>query len=107
MTKIRAIVAEDHPAFLQRRVSLLSAECDVVATAEDGRLALALVREHKPALVVLDIQMPRLNGIEVARELARDPHPPAAGICSVETDSDVAAAARQTGALALCLQGVD
>jgi len=71
-----------------------------VATAQDGRLALDLVRQHKPELVVLDLQMPRLNGIEVARELARDAQPPAVAMCSVETDSEVVEAARQAGAQA-------
>jgi len=100
LAKIRAIVAEDHTAFRQRIVSLLSADFDVVATARDGRLALDLVRTHKPDLVVLDIQMPSLNGLEVAREWARDAQTPAIVVCSVETDQEVVEAAKQAGALA-------
>lgn len=100
VARIRAIVVDDHPGFLQSVVSFLAADFDVVATARDGRSALDLVRQHKPDLVVLDIQMPKLNGIEVARELAKDSWTPAVVICSVETDPEVVEAARKAGALA-------
>ena len=83
---------------------MLSTEFDVVATAGGGLLALELVRRHKPDVVVLDIQMPGLNSIEVARELTRDAQPPRLVICSVETDSEVLKAARQAGALAYVLK---
>ena len=62
MSKIRLIVADDSPLFLQKFVSVLAVEFDIVATAEDGNTALDLIHRHKPDLVVLDLYMPGLNG---------------------------------------------
>lgn len=97
MARTRIIVADDNPAFRQKLTSLLAIEFDVVATAADGKSALDLVRSHKPDLVVLDLGMPVLNGMEVTRELAK--HSPSVVICSVETDPEIVEALRQAGAL--------
>jgi DNA-binding NarL/FixJ family response regulator len=98
LARLRIIVADDNPAFLRELTSLLAPEFDVVATAANGRSALDLIRRYKPDLVVLDLGMPLLNGIEVTRELAK--HTPPVVICSVETDPEVVEAAQRAGALA-------
>jgi DNA-binding NarL/FixJ family response regulator len=98
LARLRIIVADDNPAFLRELTSLLAPEFDVVATAANGRSALDLIRRYKPDLVVLDLGMPLLNGIEVTRELAK--HSPPVVICSVETDPEVVEAAQRAGALA-------
>ena len=98
MARLRIIVADDNPAFLRELTSLLAPEFDVVATAANGRSALDVIRRYKPDLVVLDLGMPLLNGIEVTRELAK--HSPPVVICSVETDPEVVEAAQRAGALA-------
>jgi DNA-binding NarL/FixJ family response regulator len=100
LERIRVVVADDNAPFLQKLGSLLASEFDVVATAGDGKLALDLIRQHKPDLVVLDIQMPELNGIEVTRELAIFAQSTPVVICSVETDPEIVEAALQAGALA-------
>ena len=100
MARPRIFVADDNPAFLRELASLLAAEFDVVATATDGRSALGLIRRYKPDLVVLDLAMPVLNGIEVSRELAMSSSNPPVVICSVETDPEVVEAARKAGAAA-------
>jgi len=94
----RIVVAEDNPAFLQKLISLLAVEFDVVGAAGDGKSALDLIRRHQPEVVVLDLCMPILNGIEVTREVAK--YSPPVVICSVETDPEVIEAALQAGALA-------
>ena len=99
MARLRVIVADDHSAFLQQVVSLLATECDVVASASDGRSALDLIRRYEPDVVVLDIGMPILNGIEVTRELGKGLRCPPIVICSVEADPAVVEAAREAGAL--------
>ena len=63
MTRLRLTVADDSPPFLQKLVSLLAVDFDVVATAADGKTALDLIRRYEPDLVVLDLNMPALNGI--------------------------------------------
>jgi DNA-binding NarL/FixJ family response regulator len=100
LSKLRIIVADDNPAFLRELTSLLAAEFEVVATATDGNSALDLIRRYTPDLVVLDLVMPALNGIEVSRELAKSSSSPPVVICSVETDPEIVETARQAGALA-------
>jgi len=100
LKKPRIVVADDNPPFLQNVVSLLAAEFDVVATASDGRSALELVRRHEPDIVIIDLHMPGLNGIEVIKHLAEHPPSPPVVVCSVETDPEIIDAARQAGALA-------
>jgi DNA-binding NarL/FixJ family response regulator len=68
---IRIIIADDHQIVRQGLKTLLEKEPDmqVVAEAEDGRRTLSLVRELVPHIVVLDVEMPDLNGIEAARQI--------------------------------------
>jgi two-component system nitrate/nitrite response regulator NarL len=98
LARLRLIVADDSPHFLGKFVSVLQVEFDVVATAADGRTALDLIRRHKPDLVVLDLFMPGLNGIEVTRELAKNSPSLPVVICSTETDPEIVEAARKAGA---------
>lgn len=100
MAQLRIVVADDNPAFLQKLTSLLAVEFDIVAIARDGKTALDFIRHYKPDVAVLDLGMPALNGIDVTRELAKNPPSPPVVICSVETDPEIVEAARQAGALA-------
>lgn len=69
---ITCVVADDHPALVEAVRVLLAAEgFKVVATATDGEEALRLIEEHRPDVAVLDLSMPRLGGIEVARVARR------------------------------------
>jgi DNA-binding NarL/FixJ family response regulator len=69
---VRVLIADDHPVFRDGLASLLSTQPDVevVATAADGAEAVALAAEHRPDVVVMDLQMPELNGIDATRRLA-------------------------------------
>lgn len=71
----RVLVVDDHPSFRRCARALLAEEgFEVVGEAGDGATALALAAELAPELVLLDIQLPDLDGFEVAsRLLARDP----------------------------------
>ena len=75
---LRVVVADDEPIGRQRLVRLLQAELDtdVVAACADGEDAVEAIREHAPDLVLLDIQMPRLDGFEVVAALG-EAHQPA------------------------------
>jgi DNA-binding NarL/FixJ family response regulator len=70
----RVLVVDDHPSFRRCARALLTAEgFEVVGEAEDGASALALAAELAPELVLLDVQLPDLDGFEVAsRLLGRD-----------------------------------
>jgi DNA-binding NarL/FixJ family response regulator len=68
--KVTAVVADDHPAVLEAVGDYLQKRgVDVIGRALDGEEALELVRRRKPRVVLADLRMPRLGGIELARRL--------------------------------------
>jgi len=69
MSKARVLLADDHRIVIEGLKKLLEPEYDVVATVEDGRALIAAVGELKPDVVVADISMPHLNGIEAVRQI--------------------------------------
>jgi DNA-binding NarL/FixJ family response regulator len=73
MARLRVLVADDHTIVRQGLVSILKAadEFDVVAEAADGHEAVDKALQTRPDVVVLDITMPRLNGLEAARRIHR------------------------------------
>jgi DNA-binding NarL/FixJ family response regulator len=68
---VRVVVAEDHPLVREGVVAALrrDAEIDVVGMAEDGLAAMELASEHQPDVVVLDLSLPRLDGVGVLERL--------------------------------------
>jgi CheY-like chemotaxis protein len=72
-TRARILVVDDEAAIREYETSLLSELGHEVLTAADGAEALRLARERRPHLVLLDIMMPELSGIEVCRQLRADP----------------------------------
>ncbi len=74
---LRVVLADDHLILRQALKSLLEqAGLDVVADEPDGQAAVEAVRRLAPDVVVLDVAMPLLNGVEAAREITRTtPHP--------------------------------
>jgi two-component system nitrate/nitrite response regulator NarL len=77
------LIVDDHDGFRHAATSLLDAEgFDVVGTAAGGRDALAEVARLHPQIVLVDIQLPDLDGFAVAERLARDPQPPAVVLIS-------------------------
>lgn len=75
--KIRVIIAEDQSMVLGALAALLESEGDiaVVGQARNGMEALKMVRTHKPDLLLTDIEMPEMSGLEVAAELKRQESP--------------------------------
>lgn len=88
MRKIRILLADDHQLMRRGVRLMLEREPDltVVGEASDGREAVALAKSLKPEVVVMDIGMPNLNGIEAAHQLTQD-HPELA-IVMVSMHSD-------------------
>ena len=75
--KTRVVLADDHLIFNEALKQVLDkAGLEVVATVSDGRAAVEAVRRLAPDVVVLDVAMPLLNGVDAAREITSvDPHP--------------------------------
>ena len=69
---IRAVVADDHPAVLRSVCDvLIDAGVDVVGRASNGEEAVTKIEATRPTVAVIDVRMPRLNGIEVASQISR------------------------------------
>ena len=68
---LRIVLADDHVAYRAYLRSLLEAQGDIVVAAEasDGEAAVSAAREHEPDIVLLDLVMPGLDGIEAARRI--------------------------------------
>src|SRR3954465_6287289 len=71
---MRVVLADDHPIVLGGLRALLQAEAgvEIVAAVPDGASALAVIRAHEPHIAVLDINMPRLSGLDVLEALEQD-----------------------------------
>jgi DNA-binding NarL/FixJ family response regulator len=97
-------VADDHVPLLAAVRRLLAAEFDVVRTASDGQAALHAVADVDPDSVVLDLSMPELNGIEVARRLRGARSRAKVVVLTVHDDPDLLRAALEAGALGYVLK---
>jgi DNA-binding NarL/FixJ family response regulator len=71
MKRPRVLLADDHSLVLEGFRRILEDECDVVGTAEDGRALLEAAARLKPHVILLDISMPLLNGIDATRQLKK------------------------------------
>ena len=99
MGRIRVLLADDHEAMLDRVADLLADEFDVIGTAIDGRQALKAARELKPDVLVLDISMPVMNGIETAYRLRQAGAKTRIIFLTVHDDPDYVREALEAGAL--------
>jgi DNA-binding NarL/FixJ family response regulator len=107
--KIRVLLADDHKLFRAGIRSLLLGldDVDVVAEAGDGRAALRLVEVHRPDLVLLDIMMPGLNGLDTAARIAGSDTRSRVIILSMNADEDSVLKALRAGALGYLVKTAD
>jgi DNA-binding NarL/FixJ family response regulator len=106
---IRLVIADDHPVFRRGLARTIAATegLEVVAEAADGREACDAVRRFSPDVAIVDLQMPGMHGLEVARTLARDC--PSVGILVLTMSDDEATiwAALRAGARGYLLKSAD
>lgn len=69
MNRPRVLLADDHRLLLEAFTKLLEPACEIVGTVGDGRALLSVARELQPDIIVLDIAMPLLNGLDAGRQL--------------------------------------
>ena len=103
---MRVVIADDHPVFRHGlRVLLEDLGVEVVAEAADGEEAVAVTLRERPDVVLMDLQMPALTGIEATRRLiAADPEVRVL-VLTMVADDDALFAAVQAGALGYVLKG--
>jgi DNA-binding NarL/FixJ family response regulator len=72
MNRPRVLLADDHPLFQAGLRSLLEVQCEVVGVVGDGRSLVEAASRLQPEVIVLDISLPLLNGIDAARQIKRE-----------------------------------
>lgn len=97
--EIRVVIADDHPIFRRglRMVIETDPRLNVVAEAEDGQMALAEVKRLRPQVAVLDMDMPHLDGLAVAREIREQQLPVAVAFLTMHKDEAIVNAALDLG----------
>ncbi len=98
MRRPRVLLADDHRLIREAFARLLESECDVVGAVGDGRALLEAAPDLRPDIVVLDIAMPLLNGLDAARQLRRLMPGVKLIFLTVSEDPDLAAEAFRVGA---------
>ena len=99
MRKLRVLLADDHPGLLAAVRNLLKTDTDVIGCAHDGNGLLEAAMKLQPDIIVTDISMPKLSGIQVAHRLRESGCSSRIVFLTVHTDPDVIRAALETGAL--------
>ena len=96
---VRVLLADDNEAMLARVAAMLPPSCVVVAAVTDGRAALAAAQQLLPDVIVLDLSMPGLNGIEVATRVRALGLPSAVVFLTVHDEDELIEAAIEAGGL--------
>jgi DNA-binding NarL/FixJ family response regulator len=92
------LLADDHPGVAKALTRLLSFECDVVAVVSDGTEVATAAARLQPVVVVVDVNLPNVNGLEVCREITSNESLARVIVMSGMLDDDIADQARSAGA---------
>ena len=92
------LVVDDNEAMRARVAAVLARECEVVGSVQDGQAALEAAETLKPDVIVLDISMPGMSGLEVATRLRKAGSSTAVVFLTVHDEEEVILAAKAAGA---------
>jgi len=100
----RVVIADDHTLIVEAFKKLLEPACEVVGTVTDGRALLAAARDLRPDVVVLDVAMPLLNGLDAGRYIKKIDRTIRLVFVTACEDPDIAAQALRAGGSAYLLK---
>jgi DNA-binding NarL/FixJ family response regulator len=104
MTRPRILIADDHRVVAEGLKSLLEGEYEIAGIVEDGEALLAAVPELKPDLVIADVSMPGLSGIDCLRRLRQSGDETPVVLLTMHAETEFAVAALQEGATGYVLK---
>ena len=104
MTRPRVLLADDHLLLREAFTRLIEEECEVVGSVGDGRAVLAEAPRLQPDIVVMDVAMPLLNGLDAARQLRQLMPRVKVIFLTMNEDPDIAAEAFRAGAAGFLLK---
>src|SRR5262245_21195932 len=104
MSGPRVLLADDHTMLLGALEQLLAPECDIIGQVSDGLSRVSAAERLKPDVIVLDIGMPGLSGLEAARQVKKVAPAAKLVFLTMYEDSDLAAEAFRAGASAYLLK---
>jgi DNA-binding NarL/FixJ family response regulator len=104
MTRPRVLIADDHSMVVDGLRGLLEADYEVVGTVADGRAVMPAVKELRPDIVIIDISMPSLNGLDCARRIRESGLEAKIVVLTMHPDPTLAREALEGGASAYVLK---
>jgi DNA-binding NarL/FixJ family response regulator len=104
MSKPRVLIADDHTLVVEAFETLLAPACDVIGHVADGRAMVAAARQHRPDVIVVDVGMPLLNGLDAGRQVRQFDPSIRLVFVTMNEDPDLAAEAFRAGASAYLLK---
>ncbi|QNF27210.1 response regulator [Metabacillus elymi] len=107
--KTKIVIIDDHQLFREgvKRILDFEPSFEVVAEGDDGEEALAIVEAHKPDVVIMDINMPKVNGVEATKQLIEANADTKVIILSIHDDENYVTHALKTGARGYLLKEMD
>lgn len=105
--RTRVLIVDDHPMFQRGLNGLLGsvADLEVVGVAPDGDEAVRRVREGGIDVVLMDLNLPTISGVEATRQITGQPDPPAVLVLTMVDDDDTLVSAMRAGARGYVLKG--
>lgn len=109
MTKTKIVIVDDHQLFREgvKRILDFESSFEVVAEGNDGSEVMELYEKHKPDVILMDINMPRINGVEATEMLLKEYPEAKVIILSIHDDGSYVTHALKTGALGYMLKEMD
>lgn len=104
MKRPRVLLADDHAMFADGVRRILEPDFEYIGTVEDGRALLDEAEKHRPDVILLDISMPELNGIEAARHLKKAGSNAKVVMLTMHADASFASEAFEAGAAGYLLK---